>query len=244
MRLLLSACACLMAIAVSGQGALAQSPKRIFDVPLGSPVSKLPSDLWVDPSCGTNGGPPSIRLDGFEAFARCRTEPDTGLHEVWFIYDDEWEYIARAYRDAIEIGRYSANTFYGQPIITSLLIDDGGLVQGYRVVTDPRAPEEVRLLAHTLTVVFKAQYGTTPWQCVDLPPQERETPVDGTFVKQDCASVSADRYVKVQGRLLRKPGQGDFSVAPQGYFESSARLEVYSTDAVRGAPCCQATAPR
>jgi hypothetical protein len=166
------------------------------------------------------------------------------LHEVWFIYDDEWEYIARAYRDAIEIARYSANTFYGQPIITSLLIDDGGLVQGYRVITDPRAPEEVRLLSHTLTEVFKAQFGATPWQCVDLPQQERETPVDGTFVKQDCASVSAERYVKVQGRLLRKPGQGDFSVAPQGYFESSARLEVYSADAVRGEPCCQATAPR
>jgi len=244
MRLLLPVCACLMAISVSGHVALAQVSKRIFDVQLGGPVSKLPSDQWVDPSCGTNGGPPSIRLDSFAGFAQCRTERDTGLHEVWFIYDDEWEYIARAYRDPVEIGRYSANTFYSQPIITSLLIDDGGLVQGYRVVTDPRAPDDTRLLAHTLTEVFKAQFGAGDWQCVDLPQQEREKPVDGTFVKQDCASVSADRYVKVQGRLLRKPGQGNFDVAPEGYFESSARLEVYSTDAVKGAPCCQTSAPR
>ena len=243
MRPLLPALACLTAIAMTGQDAMAQLRTRIFDVQLGSPVSKVPSDQWVDPSCGTNGGPPSIRLDSFGDFARCRTEQETGLHEVWFIYDDEWEYIARAYRDPGEIARYSANVFYSQPIITSLLIDDGGLVQGFRVVTDPRASDDVRLLAHTLTDVFMAQFGVGPWQCTDLPAQPREEPVDGTFIKQDCVSVSADRYVKVQGRLLRKPGQGAFDVAPEGYFESSARLEVYSTAAVKGEPCCRASAP-
>lgn len=236
----LCALACLIAVAMTAQGAMAQSTARIFDVELGSPVGDLPSDQWVDPSCGTNGGPPSLPLQGFEDFARCPVEEGTGLHEVWFIYDNEWEYIARAYRDPVEIGRFSANVFFGQPIITSLLIDDDGLVQGYRVVTDPHAPTEVRLLAATLHIIFKELFRDAPWQCVDLPREEREQSVDGAFLKEDCAMVSAERLVRLQGRLLRKPGQGDFQVAPEGYFESSARLEVYNIDAVRDAPCCQA----
>jgi hypothetical protein len=242
MRLLPSALACLIAMPIAAPTAFAQSTARIFDVELGSSVGDLPSDQWVDPSCGTDGGPPGLRLESFADFGRCPVEEGTGLHEIWFIYDDEWEYIARAYRDPVEIGRYSENVFYGQPIITSLLIDDDGLVQGYRVVTDPRAPTEVRLLAHTLATIFKAQFRDALWQCENLPPVEREQPVDGVFVKEDCVMVSPDRLVMLQGRLLRKPGQADFQVAPEGYFDSSARLEVFDIDAVRDAPCCQAFA--
>ena len=47
--------------------------------------------------------------------------------------------------------------FFRQPIITSLLVDDSGLVQGYRVVTDPRAPVAVRQEAHTLFAIFKGK---------------------------------------------------------------------------------------
>jgi hypothetical protein len=60
----------------------------IENVQLGAPVSALPEEEFVDPACGTNGGPPGLRLDGFEQFARCRAEA-SGLHEVWFRYDDE-----------------------------------------------------------------------------------------------------------------------------------------------------------
>ncbi len=241
---LLSGLAFALAIAFSmtAPNSLAQSRARIFDIGLGGPVSSLPADQWVEPACGTNGGPPSLRLERFEDFVRCPVEEATGLREIWFIYDDEWEYIARAYGDPAEIGRYSANVFYGQPIITSLLVDAGGLVQGYRVITDPRAPTEVRLLASALAIIFKALFKDAPWQCEDLPREEREQSVEGAFLKEDCAMLSADRLVRLQGRLLRKPGQGDFQVAPEGYFESSTRLEVYNADAVRDAPCCQAFA--
>jgi hypothetical protein len=180
-------------------------------------------------------------LESFADFARCPVEEGTGLREVWFIYDNEWEYIARAYRDPDEIARYSANVFYGQPIITSLLIDENGLVQGYRIVTDPRAPPELRLLANALHTNLKGLFRDAPWQCMDLPRGEREEPVDGTFLKEDCVMAGPDRLVRLQGRLLRKPGQG-VQVAPEGYFESSTRLEVYNPDAVRDAPCCQAFA--
>jgi len=79
----------------------------------------------------------------------------TGLHEVWFRYDDEREYIARARRSELLVRQYSANTLAGQPIITSLLINDAGLVEGYRIVTDPRAEGGTRVRAYGLADVFK-----------------------------------------------------------------------------------------
>ncbi len=229
------------------EGSLAQSRARIFDVELGSPVSALPSDEWVDPACGTNGGPPSRKLDSFEEFARCPAEEQTGLHEIWFIYDDEWEYIARAYRDPAEIRSYSANIFFQQPIITSLLVDDGGLVQGYRVITDPRAQIDLRSQAYILYGIFKSFFDDAPWQCTDLPREERERPVEGRFLKATCAMASDRYFVRVEGRHLRKPGQDTRDVPgvpayAEGDFESSARLEVHNVDAVKDAPCCRASA--
>ncbi len=239
--------ACLVLLcAVGPEAALAQSRTRVWDIELGIPVAQLPLREFVDAACGTNGGPPSLPIDGFADFARCPVERATGLREVWFIYDDEWEYIARANRDPFEIGRYSANTMYRQPIITSVLIDAGGLVQGYRVITDPRAPIDLRIQASVLFPIFKGMYSEAPWACIDLPADERERPIDGTYLKASCEMASARLFVKAEGRHLLKAGQ-DVRDVPRfldqaaGDFESSARLEVYNLSAVRGAPCCSAS---
>jgi hypothetical protein len=216
-----------------------------MEVEFGTHLSELPAEEWVDPSCGTNGGPPSIELEGFDEFARCPVEGGTGLREIWFIYDDEWEYIARAYRDPVEVLSYSANMFFQQPIITSLLVDGAGLVQGYRIITDPEAPNEVRREAFTLYGVLKGLFTDAPWQCEDLVPSERESPIEGRFLKADCIMVSDERFIRVEVRHLRKAGQNPreyagFRTQTESLFESSVRLEVYRTDAVRAAPCCQA----
>jgi hypothetical protein len=229
------------------QFASAQSRTRVWDIAFGTSVANLPFNEFVDPACGTNGGPPSLPLDSLLEFARCPVEPATGLREVWFIYDDEWEYIARAYRDPLEIGRYSANTLFRQPIMTSLMIDAAGLVQGFRVITDTRAPIEVRLLAHDLYPILKGMFNDAPWMCVDLPPGDREAPHEGLFIKANCEQVAPLRYMKAEGRHMHKPGQ-DVREAVRlmdnalGAFESSARLEVYSRAAVTGAACCRASA--
>lgn len=223
--------------------ALAQSTARIFDVELGMPVSDLPTDQWVNPACGTNGGPPSVELPTFADYERCPVERETGLREVWFIYDNEWEYVARAYGDPVEIGRYSANVFYRQPVITSLMIDDLGRVQGYRVITDPRSPTELRMEAHDLLVVFKALFNG-PWQCEDLPPGEGEEPFNGMFVKSRCIMRSDQRFMRIEAHLLRKPGQAYYANPQEGYFEGFTRLEVYSEAAISGQACCLASLPR
>src|SRR3954468_19310047 len=148
--------------------ARAQQPlPRIWDMQLPIPSGDLPDEEFVDPACGSNGGPPGLRLAGFEDFAKCRAE-SSGLREVWFRYDDELEYIARAARDADAIARSNAMIVLGQPVILSLLVDAQGLVQGYRIITDPHAEEELRMNAYTIAVAFKARFGVDGWTCEDL----------------------------------------------------------------------------
>ena len=237
------------ALVLGADGALAQSRTRIFDIEIGTLAGALPQEEFVEPACGTNGGPPSLPLAGFESFGDCPVEEETGLRETWFIYDDEWEYIARAQRDETIIRRYSANSFFGQPIITSLLFDDAGLVQGYRVVTDSRAPPEVRIEGYLLFGILKSMFSAAPWMCTALPPYERERPIEGWFLNQSCNAEYDGKHLRVEGRHMFKPGQ-DLRINPrnldaaEGEFESSARLDVYSADAVRDAPCCRASTLR
>src|SRR5712691_6551521 len=71
-----------LALIIAG-AASAQQPPRIWDVQLPSPVSDLPEEEFVDPVCGTNGGPPGLTLGSFERFERCRADA-AGLREIWF----------------------------------------------------------------------------------------------------------------------------------------------------------------
>jgi hypothetical protein len=218
-----------MALAAGSAPARAQAPK-IWDIKLGIPISALPLNDFVDTACGTNGGPPALVLKSFYDFAQCKAEPRSGLHEVWFRYDDEMEYVARARRSDIMVRQYQANALAGQPIVTSLLIDDAGIVQGYRVVNDPRADARNRIAAFGLADIFKGM-SATPLECVDLPPAEGERPIEDLLVKESCESKSDGFVTRVEARRYYKPGQ--FAVDPndsrlnENQFESSARIEVY-----------------
>jgi hypothetical protein len=222
-----------------GQGAgVAQGQQRapdIWDVPFGTPVSELPDDDFVDPACGTNGGPPGLRLSGFEEFAKCRAEP-SGLREIWFRYDDEAEYIARAARDPDAVARSNAMMMLGQPVMLSLLIDPAGRVQGYRIITDPHAEAELRKDAYRIAIALKARFGAEGWTCSDLPPAAGETPVDGVFVKQRCEKSADDQRIVLESRHFYKPGQAmldrNTGMPTINQFESSARVEVVRADSV------------
>jgi hypothetical protein len=221
----------MLAVALCCGGAQAQDARpKVWDIKLGTPVAALPIDEFVDPACGTNGGPPSRTLSSFADFARCPFDRTTGLHEVWFRYDDELEYIARARRSDLLIREYQANALAGQPIITSLLIDDAGLVQGYRIVNDPRADPDLRLDAYGLADLFKGIVGSG-LTCNDLPPAPGERPIEDFFVKQVCERRADGEVTRIESRRYYKPGQ--YAVDPndshvtQNEFESSARMEVY-----------------
>ena len=213
--------------------ASAQAPK-IWDIAFGTPVASLPLDQFVDPACGTSGGPPARVLKNFTEFAQCTRERTTGLHEVWFRYDDEMEYVARARRSDIMIRQYQANSMAGQPIITSLLIDAAGLVQGYRMVNDPRVESRTRLAAFGLADLFKGIAGMG-LNCTNLPLAEGERPIDDWYAKEVCEKSADGRTYRVEARRYFKAGQ--YAVDPndnrltENLFESSARIEVYKSPA-------------
>ena len=219
------------------QVARAQAPMpQIWDVKPGTPVGDLPDEAFVDPACGTNGGPPGLPIGSFENFAKCRTE-SSGLREVWFRYDDELEYIARAARDADAVARSNAMVVLGQPVILSLLIDGAGLAQGYRIITDPHADEELRMYAYTVAIAFKTRFGTDGWACDQLAPAEGETPITGIFVKERCRKVADGQKIVVDSRYYYKPGQAlldpNTGLPTVNQFESSARMQMVAVDAVR-----------
>jgi hypothetical protein len=227
----------LILAGAGGQAAQAEPPMpQIWDVTPGTAVGDLPDDAFVDPACGTNGGPPGLPIGSFESFAKCRAEP-SGLREIWFRYDDEVEYIARAARDADAVARSNAMVVLGQPVILSLLVDPAGFVQGYRIITDPHADEELRMYAYTVAIAFKARFGTDGWACEELAPNAGETPIAGMFVKERCRKVADGQEVVVESRYYYKPGQAmldpNTGLATVNQFESSARMQMGAVDAAR-----------
>ena len=85
----------IAALLCGGAGAQELRRASVWDLKLGQPVAAQPSpDEFRGFACGSNGGPPRQRLTGWGDYARCAAEP-SGWHEVYFEYDDEYEYIAR-----------------------------------------------------------------------------------------------------------------------------------------------------
>jgi uncharacterized protein YjbI with pentapeptide repeats len=221
---------------VSGASAqnLADARSTIFDLEIGAPVSAQPTD-FQEFACGTNGGPPSVPIAGFAQFAACPAE-ETGLHEVQFRYDDELHYIALARRDPLAAEFFGGTKIGNFPILASALIDDAGILRGIRAVTDDRVSDRTRRFAYSMPVFLRSIYGSAGWNCIDFPAAEGETPVGNSLIKQDCGKVTEDGFaIATQARLLRRPGQtlidpanGQIRV---GYYESTARMEMFRADA-------------
>lgn len=224
-------------------GAEALRRPTVWDLKLGEPVFAQPAPSeFRGFACGSNGGPPRQPLAGWHDLARCRAEPD-GLREVYFEYDDEFEYIARARDLDREITRWAGTTELAFPIVVSALFDDAGILKGIRIVTDAR-PEHrnditeanlrKRVDAYLLGGIMASRFDIVPARdCESLPAAEGESAVGTIFVKQLCekADPQGGRKFLLRVNLFRKPGQS--AVNPhlpteltQGQFESSARLEI------------------
>jgi hypothetical protein len=220
--------------AAAQQAAGPKQPTRleVWDLKLGVPVASLP-DAFDEYACGTNGGPPSLPLAGWQDFRRCRPE-SSGLREVYFRYDDELEYWAKANNFATEIERYSGTKVYGYPVVLSALFDDGGILSGLRIVSDPRDPSGDRDEAYTLRNFLNARFGRDGWDCTDQPPADGEEPVSRTFIKQDCSkAIGGAEHAVLQTRYFRKKGQSQFDPhsgkETRDEFESMVRFELTLT---------------
>src|SRR5690242_4977112 len=134
-----------------------QRPNRleIWDLKLGMSVNDLP-DEFTDYACGNNGGPPSTALTGWKDFKRCRPEPG-GLREVYFRYDDELEYWAKANQFATAIRKFSGTKVFDFPVVLSARFDDDGILKGIRIVSDPRDTSRDREEAYLLRNFLNAR---------------------------------------------------------------------------------------
>jgi hypothetical protein len=213
----------------------------IWDLHLGQPAADQPPPAAFGVfGCGSNGGEPLARISGWRDFSSCPPEAD-GLHEVYFEYDDEAAFVARA-RDNPVAARGGGTEESAFPVITSALFDDAGILRKLRLVTDARPlahddafaanlrpRDEHYLLGPYLYQRFGILAGR---DCRNLPPASGETPVFGQFVKLDCLRLDAaqGRSYRIEQRYLRKPGQTDFDgetgFYTQGEYESQTRAEI------------------
>jgi hypothetical protein len=211
------------------------APRRadIWSLKLGSPASALPNNDFIDYACGSNGGPPQEPLAGWSDYNKCKPEPNA-LREVYFRYDDELEYWAKAHRARTLLAQYGGTKVLDFPVIVSGLFDASGTLAGLRIVTDPQASPPERKQAYTLSNFFKARYGSEGWTCTDTPPAPGETPVGTLYINQRCTKLAKDDLrVVLETRFLRLPGQAEFSSSGKltiGEFESSTRLELLQAD--------------
>ena len=219
----------------AGSARAEDQPARadVWSLKLGTPAAALPIDAFVDYACGGNGGPAQQPLAGWSEYDRCRPEPN-GLREVYFRYDDELEYIARAHRAQTMIAQYSGTKVLDFPVIVSALFDGGGTLAGLRIVTDPQASPQERKKAYTLSNFFKARYASDGWDCNEAPPAPGETPVGTLYINRRCTKLAKDDMrALLETRFLRKPGQAEFNSSGKltvGQFDSSTRLELLRPD--------------
>jgi hypothetical protein len=201
----------------------------IWSLKLGTPALALSNNEFIDYACGSNGGPPQQPLAGWSDYGKCPAEP-SGLREVYFRYDDELEYRARAHRAQTMIAQYAGTKVLDFPVIVSALFDADGVLAGLRIVSDPRVSPQERKQAYTLSNFLKARYGSDRWDCRDNPPAPGETPVGTLYINQRCTMLTKDNMrAFLETRFLRRPGQAEFSGSGKltvGQFESSTRLQL------------------
>jgi hypothetical protein len=236
----------LIPLLLAAASAQAQELRRatVWDLKLGQSVAAQPAtEEFRGYACGSNGGPPRQRLKGFGEYGRCPADA-SGLHEVYFEYDDELEYIARARDLEQQITRWAGTTEMTFPVIVSALFDGAGVLKGIRMVTDSRPDyrndttdaelrkrDDAYLIGGRLAARFDID---AKRDCVSLPAAEGETAVGDSLIKQSCERIDRAQHRKVALRIdfYRKPGQSAFNPQmptqlTQGQFESGARLEVY-----------------
>lgn len=219
-----------LAGAPPGRAAPAEEQGDLHGIKLGTMAAALPLDGFVDFACGSDGGPPKRVLNAWSDFNQCQAEP-SGLFEVQARFDDELAYQARALDDADEIERLSGTKIAGHPVIFSVLFSDSGTAEGIRVVTDPRAPNDLRRRAYLMRIRVLGQYGIDNWDCAELDLAERESAVGGIAIKQRCEKTIGDRHHMVFTQFYRRAGQTGFMedgrTPRPGDFVSSTRWEIF-----------------
>lgn len=198
----------------AGPAAAAEDPLEgdLRDLRVGMSVDQIPAEAYVDLACAGEGGAPGMGLASWAEFKQC--PPDAaGLHEVTFAYAES---------PLAELGdRWEGTKVAGHPVIPSLLIDDGGVVQGIRIVTDPDARLYLKKKAFLLGIRVMGRYGRDGWTCTEAEPDDGRTPVGGIFIDRHCEKIFHDRRLILETDLYRTAEQKGQE------FTGATRLEIF-----------------
>jgi hypothetical protein len=207
--------ALLTLLGLSGQAPAAENPDEgdLRDLKVGMSVENLPAHGYIGFACGSDGGKAGTPLEGWQDYARCPAGP-SGWHEVTFEYDEE----ANPWAEVSD--RFEGTTVAGHPIVPSLLIDDQGIVQGIRIVTDPAARMYLKKKAFLLYIRVMGRYGRDGWECVENEPSDGRTPVGGMYIDRRCEKTFHGRRLIMDTDLYRTADQSGQE------FTGATRLEI------------------
>jgi len=181
---------------------------------------------------GTNGGPPSIPLNGWRDFraaagpmrrvcaksiSAMTTSSNIGPRPT----------TSRPRSRNIPAPKCTISRWY-----LSARFDESGVLAGLRMVSDPRDTSRDRDEAYLLRTFLTARFGRDGWECVDLPLRRRRD-AGGTNLHQATAAARRSRgaaVADIETHFFRKKGQSQ--IDPQsgrmteGQFESLVRFEL------------------
>lgn len=187
-------------------GAVAAERPTVWDVPLGASPADLP-ESFSEFACGTAGGPPGRPLAGFAGYGECPADP-SGLHEVYFRYDDEAEYVARALEQETAVAVHTGTRVYGTPVIVSALFDSAGIVRGIRMASDSRGVEPGDRNDHwMLAAHLMHRFGSEGWRCKSLEPEPGETPAATYWLKDRCEKTDEEAALTVVREYYQRRGE-------------------------------------
>ncbi|RDE09195.1 hypothetical protein [Pelagibacterium lacus] len=214
--------------AIGAEAAMACAGRpTVWDISLGAAVSDLPTGFG-DYACGSNGGPPGRPLQGFGDYLQCNPD-QRGWHEVYFRYDDEEEFVARALEQQRRIAMCEGTQVFGIPVVASVLLDEGGTVQGIRIVSDPRGTEPAQRDDHWALGNMLRRHFPGDWECSPLALGPGSTPVGSFQPDQECVLSADGVEMTIRQHYHHRIGQAfvdDFDVVQPGLFVSDAYFEM------------------
>jgi hypothetical protein len=194
MRPLFLACLALGVTLAGAAGAAEGNDLR--DLRLGDTAQQLPVTGFTDFTCADA---PDKPLKDWSDYTACPADAQ-GLHAVGFKFDDSLNERARlnSANGGTKVG--------GHPVILTMLINDAGVAEGLRIVTDPHVPPYMRKKAFLLATQAKVQFGDDGWTCTSDHPSAGEEPISDMFIKQSCEKITPTRHISMQTDLYRHPG--------------------------------------
>jgi len=178
-------------VAATTQATAAQNPdgNDLRNIQLGRPIADLPDTGYANKVCA---GSAQVVLSTWSSWRDCPAD-SSGFHAIRFGYDPATS--------------PDGTIVAGHPVILTLLIDDGGIVSGLRIETDPKARLYVRKKAFLFGIQVKSRYGLDGWSCTQAQPNAGELPVGGVYLRERCTKVTDGRSILVERNLFRRSDQ-------------------------------------